>query len=118
MAVLNAKCFTPNKTSIIPSKPTRPISLPTLHTKTSLPGIAVAGVIFSTLSSTNAPFAAQQIANLEEGDNRGLALLLPLIPTVAWVLFNILQQTLNQLNRMQTEKAVVRRNKDNFLFVG
>ncbi|XP_038891337.1 photosystem II core complex proteins psbY, chloroplastic-like [Benincasa hispida] len=109
MAILNAKCFTPNKTPLLPSKPTRPISLPSLPfpTKPSLAGTAIAGAIFSTFSSGDAAFAAQQIADLAEGDNRGLALLLPLIPAVAWVLFNILQPALNQINRMRTEKAVI-----------
>ncbi|XP_023511769.1 photosystem II core complex proteins psbY, chloroplastic-like [Cucurbita pepo subsp. pepo] len=109
MAILNAKCFTPNRTPppLLPSKPTTPLSLPVPSPKSSLAGSAIAGAIFSTLSFTDAAFAAQQIADLAEGDNRGLALLLPLIPAVAWVLFNILQPALNQINRMRTEKAVI-----------
>lgn len=59
------------------------------------------------MSFTDAAFAAQQIADIAEGDNRGLALLLPLVPAIGWVLFNILQPALNQLNRMRTEKGII-----------
>ncbi|KAK7312020.1 hypothetical protein RJT34_10562 [Clitoria ternatea] len=68
---------------------------------------AIAGAIFSTLGSCDAAFAAQQIAEIAEGDNRGLALLLPLVPAIAWVLFNILQPALNQISRMRSSKGVV-----------
>jgi len=51
--------------------------------------------------------AAQQIAEIAEGDNRGLALLLPIVPAIGWVLYNILQPALNQLNRMRSEKGVL-----------
>lgn len=55
--------------------------------------------------------AAQQISEIaaaaEGGDNRGLALLLPLIPAIGWVLFNILQPALNQINRMRSTKGVI-----------
>ncbi|MQL05524.1 photosystem II protein Y, partial [Escherichia coli] len=47
------------------------------------------------------------IAEIAEGDNRGLALLLPIIPAIAWVLFNILQPALNQINRMRSTKGVI-----------
>ncbi|CAI9093306.1 OLC1v1028776C1 [Oldenlandia corymbosa var. corymbosa] len=67
----------------------------------------VAGAIFSTLSSCDAAFAAQQIAELAEGDNRGLALLLPIIPAIAWVLFNILQPALNQINKMRSTRGII-----------
>lgn len=68
---------------------------------------AIAGAIFSTLSSCDAALAAQQIAEIAEGDNRGLALLLPIVPAVAWVLFNILQPALNQFNRMKSTKGII-----------
>ncbi|KAJ6719690.1 hypothetical protein OIU79_007350 [Salix purpurea] len=74
---------------------------------TVLTGTAIAGAIFTTLSSCDPAFAAQQIAEIAEGDNRGIALLLPLIPAIAWVLFNILQPALNQINRMRQTKGVV-----------
>ncbi len=74
---------------------------------TVLTGAAIAGAIFTTLSSCEPAFAAQQIAEIAEGDNRGIALLLPLIPAIAWVLFNILQPALNQINRMRQTKGVI-----------
>ncbi|KAL8484303.1 hypothetical protein ACS0TY_026836 [Phlomoides rotata] len=36
-------------------------------------------------------FVVQQLTEIADGDNRGLALLLPLIPAIIWVLYNILQ---------------------------
>ncbi|GAV59798.1 PsbY domain-containing protein [Cephalotus follicularis] len=121
MAMLNAKCLS----TISPTKPTtKPISLSlsmqnipkglitpkpteTPIVSSSLAGTAIAGAIFSTLGSCDPAFAAQQIAELAEGDNRGLALLLPLIPAIAWVLFNILQPALNQINRMRSTKGLI-----------
>ena len=121
MAILNAKCLSisPNK-NINPAKPsTKPVSLLPMQNlpkgltiskpadNTVLTGTAIAGAIFTTLSSCEPAFAAQQIAEIAEGDNRGIALLLPLIPAIAWVLFNILQPALNQINRMRQTKGVV-----------
>ncbi|THU70802.1 hypothetical protein C4D60_Mb08t28840 [Musa balbisiana] len=125
MAILTARCPAPNL--LTSSKPTltKPVSLLSLQnlpkglaaaaapkttittTPSSLSATAIAGAIFASLSSSDAAFAAQQIADVAEGDNRGLALLLPIVPAVLWVLYNILQPALNQLNRMRTEKAVV-----------
>ncbi|GMI70808.1 photosystem II BY [Hibiscus trionum] len=116
MAMLNAKCLSISSTKM--SNPaTKPISLLSIQnlpkgltiSKPSLPSssLAIAGAIFSTLSSCDPAFAAQQIAEIAEGDNRGLALLLPIIPAIAWVLFNILQPALNQLNRMRSTKGVI-----------
>ncbi|XP_021890947.1 photosystem II core complex proteins psbY, chloroplastic [Carica papaya] len=120
MAMLNAKCLNINSPKItIPAKPTtKPTSLLSIQNLPkglaiskpiqTLPATtAIAGAIFSTLSSSDPAFAAQQIAVIAEGDNRGLALLLPLIPAIAWVLFNILQPALNQLNRMRSTKGVI-----------
>ncbi|KAL7171630.1 hypothetical protein ACSBR2_036318 [Camellia fascicularis] len=122
MAMLNAKCFTTPKTHN-PSKPTT--KLPTTTTSTSLLSIqnlpkgltisnpsplsstALAGAIFATLTSCDPAMAAQQIADIAEGDNRGLALLLPIIPAIAWVLFNILQPALNQVNKMRSIRGVI-----------
>ncbi|KAJ6721963.1 PHOTOSYSTEM II CORE COMPLEX PROTEINS PSBY CHLOROPLASTIC [Salix viminalis] len=121
MAILNAKCLSinPNK-NISPAKPsTKPLSLLSMQNlpkglaisktadNTVLTGTAIAGAIFTTVSSCDPAFAAQQIAEIAEGDNRGIALLLPLIPAIAWVLFNILQPALNQINRMRQTKGVV-----------
>ncbi|KAF8390555.1 hypothetical protein HHK36_025082 [Tetracentron sinense] len=125
MAMLNAKCLSINSPkNLNPSKPTiKPISLLSLHNlskglnaskssdnsnlSSSLAGTAIAGAIFSTLSSCNPALAAQQIAEIAEGDNRGLALLLPIIPAIAWVLFNILQPALNQINRMRSTEGII-----------
>ncbi|KAI5679313.1 hypothetical protein M9H77_10263 [Catharanthus roseus] len=124
MAVLNAKCLTIINSPKALKPTTKPISLlsiqnstakppsetPKLSTSTtSLAGSAIAAAIFSTLSSCDAALAAQQIAEIAEGsgDNRGLALLLPIVPAVGWVLFNILQPALNQLNRMRSTKGII-----------
>uniref|UniRef100_A0A5B7AY53 Photosystem II core complex proteins psbY n=1 Tax=Davidia involucrata TaxID=16924 RepID=A0A5B7AY53_DAVIN len=113
MAMLNAKC---SPKTFNPSKPTtKPISLLSMEslpkgrltTSTSLAGTAIAGAIFSTLSSSDPALAAQQIAEIAEGDNRGLALLIPLIPAIAWVLYNILQPALNQINKMRNTKGII-----------
>ncbi|KAK8567632.1 hypothetical protein V6N13_105589 [Hibiscus sabdariffa] len=123
MAMLNAKCLSISSTKMTnPTKPNpKPISLLSMQnlpkgltisklnlpSSSSLAGTAIAGAIFSTLSSCDPAFAAQQIAEIAEGDNRGLALLLPIIPAIAWVLFNILQPALNQLNRMRSTQGVI-----------
>ncbi|XP_042500769.1 photosystem II core complex proteins psbY, chloroplastic-like [Macadamia integrifolia] len=130
IAMLNTKCFlsisSPNHLN--PSKPSlfKPISLLSLHNlpkglttskvtttdnnpnlSPSLSATAIAGAIFSTLSSSDPAIAAQQIAEIAESDNRGLALLLPIIPAIAWVLFNILQPALNQINKMRSTKGII-----------
>lgn len=120
MAMLNAKCLSSSSTKMAnPTKPTaklqnlpkgltfsKPLENPNLST--SLTSTAIAGAIFSTLSSCDPALAAQQIAEIAEGgDNRGLALLLPLIPAIAWVLYNILQPALNQINRMRSKGLIV-----------
>ncbi|EEF47588.1 photosystem II core complex proteins psbY, chloroplast precursor [Ricinus communis] len=122
MAILNTKCLSNINSGKNINKPTttKPISLlsmqelpkgltiskPTNENKL-LAGTAIAGAIFSTLSSCDPAFAAQQIAEIAEGDNRGLALLLPIIPALGWVLFNILRPALNQINRMRETKGVI-----------
>jgi photosystem II PsbY protein len=122
MAMLNAKCLSTSATKM--GNPTKPITaklqnlpkgltlssskpIENLSLSSSLTSTAIAGAIFSTLSSCDAALAAQQIAEIAEGDNRGLALLLPLIPAIAWVLFNILQPALNQIDRMRSTKGVI-----------
>jgi len=47
--------------------------------------------------------AAQEITQLA-ADNRPLILLFILLPAIGWVLFNILQPALNQLNKMSGKK--------------
>ncbi len=122
--MLNAKCLSINSPkNLNPTKPIpKPFSLISIQNlpkgltnlkssenlSTSLTGTAIAGAIFSTLSSCDPALAAQQIAEIADGgDNRGLALLLPIIPAIAWVLFNILQPALNQLEKMRSSKGVI-----------
>ena len=115
MAMLKPKSSSLNSPNPSPKpNPIRPISLLSLQslpkgltTSPPLTATAVAGAIFSTLSYTDAAFAAQQIADIAEGDNRGIALLLPIVPAIAWVLYNILQPALNQVNRMRSEKGII-----------
>ncbi|KAJ7945487.1 Photosystem ii core complex proteins psby, chloroplastic [Quillaja saponaria] len=127
MAMLNAKCLTGSSIPKLsnPIKPTtKPISLLSIQNlpkdlitsmkpseipslSSSITGTAIAGTIFSTLTTCDAAFAAQQITEIAEGDNRGLALLLPIIPAIAWVLFNILQPALNQINRMRNKGVII-----------
>ncbi|XP_074309962.1 photosystem II reaction center proteins PsbY, chloroplastic [Silene latifolia] len=121
MAILNTKCLTPNTTKMAisnPSKPTsKPISLLSIQnlpkglinptTSQKITSGAIAGAIFTTLGSVDPAMAAQQLADIAEGDNRGLALLLPLVPAIGWVLYNILQPALNQINKMRSERGVI-----------
>ncbi|KAL3511385.1 hypothetical protein ACH5RR_030786 [Cinchona calisaya] len=124
---LNANCLSTNIPKVFNSIKTKPISLLSMQkdlpkglittsSKTPQDSIltnpltktAIAGAIFSALSSCDAAFAAQQIAEIAEAsDNRGLALLLPIIPAIAWVLFNILQPAINQINRMRNSKGII-----------
>ncbi|XP_058735764.1 photosystem II core complex proteins psbY, chloroplastic [Vicia villosa] len=126
MTMMNTKCFNTttspklhNPTKLI-TKPTSLLSLKNLLPKatpstentklsSSIAGTALAGAIFSTLGACDPAFAAQQIADIAEAssDNRGLALLLPIIPAIAWVLFNILQPALNQINRMRNKGVII-----------
>ncbi|CAN7053266.1 unnamed protein product [Brassica rapa subsp. trilocularis] len=103
-----------NQTKPISSKPF--ITLPTPPKPTvslAVTSTALAGAVFSTLSYSEPAFAAHQIAELAAAaaaggsDNRGLALLLPIVPAIGWVLFNILQPALNQINKMRESKGVV-----------
>ncbi|XP_074559845.1 photosystem II reaction center proteins PsbY, chloroplastic-like [Curcuma longa] len=93
---------------IKPTIRSKPVSIP-LPTITTPPTASIiAGAVFSSLSLSDAAFAAQQLADLAEGsDNRGVVLLLPIVPALAWVLYNILQPALNQLNQMTNKKGVV-----------
>lgn len=111
MAVLSPKCF-----AKATAKPAKPVALPLLSlpnlpkglsATAPLTGTAVAGAVFSALAAADPAFAAQQLAEIADGDNRGLALLLPLIPAILWVLYNILQPALNQINKMRSTKGVV-----------
>ncbi|PRQ40088.1 putative photosystem II PsbY [Rosa chinensis] len=116
MAIINAKCLsttTNSSSKLIPNlKPittTKPISLLSIQNlpKGLTSSSALAGAIFATISASEPALAAQQIAQIAEGDNRGLALLLPIIPAIAWVLFNIFQPALNQINRMVNKSVII-----------
>ncbi|KAF8712735.1 hypothetical protein HU200_028503 [Digitaria exilis] len=70
---------------------------------------AMAGAFFHALASSDAALAAQQVADVaaEAGsDNRGQLLLFVVAPAIGWVLYNILQPALNQLNRMRSQAVV------------
>nr|CAD1839177.1 unnamed protein product [Ananas comosus var. bracteatus] len=115
MAMLRPKTFTLNSlhnpTSARPTTTTtttttlKPInvSLPSLQNKSILSNSTA-----NCPSAVSAAIAGARIADLAEGgDNRGLALLIPLVPAILWVLYNILQPALNQLERMRSEKGFV-----------
>ncbi|XP_073035867.1 photosystem II reaction center proteins PsbY, chloroplastic-like [Primulina eburnea] len=114
MAMLGAKCHTTKSFNPF-CKPTKPaVSLLSLQKLPKLPentaaltGTALAGAIFSTLSAAEPALAVQQLAEIADGDNRGLALLIPIIPAILWVLYNILQPALNQINKMTSSKGVI-----------
>ncbi|KAL6659529.1 hypothetical protein ACP70R_003569 [Stipagrostis hirtigluma subsp. patula] len=74
---------------------------------------AMAGAFFSALASSDAALAAQRVAEVAAAaeapadDNRGTLLLVVVAPAIGWVLYNILQPALNQLNRMRSQQALV-----------
>lgn len=118
MAMLHHRCFAIKSSKNMSTyKPTmKPISLLTLKDipKSFTPfkspinskcSTLITSTIVSTLISCGPAFSAQQIAEIAEGDNRALALLLPIIPAILWVLYNILGPALNQINRMRSEKS-------------
>ncbi|GJN39807.1 hypothetical protein PR202_gb28949 [Eleusine coracana subsp. coracana] len=97
------------------------ISLRSLHKKATaglaassssspVAAAAVAGAFFSALASSDAAFAAQQLADAAAAapadDSRGTLLLLVVAPAIGWVLYNILQPALNQLNRMRSQAVI------------
>ncbi|MCO5550582.1 hypothetical protein L7F22_004070 [Adiantum nelumboides] len=73
----------------------------------NLGGCALAGAVFSAMASADSALAALQVSELAATDNRGAAILIPLVPAIGWVLFNILQPALNQFNRMKGAKGLV-----------
>ncbi|CAH8362837.1 unnamed protein product [Eruca vesicaria subsp. sativa] len=102
------------QTKPISSKHSITLPTPPKHTVSlSLTTTALAGAVFSALSHSEPALAAHQISELaaaaasQGSDNRGLALLLPIVPAIGWVLFNILQPALNQINKMRESKGVV-----------
>ncbi|OEL33906.1 hypothetical protein BAE44_0005075 [Dichanthelium oligosanthes] len=70
---------------------------------------ALAGAFFSALASSDAALAAQRVADVAAdagSDNRGQLLLFVVAPAIGWVLYNILQPALNQLNRMRSQAVI------------
>ena len=67
---------------------------------------AMASAFFTSLASSDAAMASQRIADVAAvapaDDNRGLLLLFVVAPALGWVLYNILQPALNQLNKMRS----------------
>eukprot|EP00250_Pteridium_aquilinum_P016388 c23081_g1_i1 orf=146-952(+) len=72
----------------------------------TLGGTALAGAVFAAMASSDSALAAQQVMELAAADNRGAAILIPLVPAIGWVLFNILQPALNQFDRMKSAKGL------------
>jgi photosystem II PsbY protein len=79
-------------------------------TATPAAATALAGAFFSALASSDAALAAQRVADVAAADsgsdNRGQLLLFVVAPAIGWVLYNILQPALNQLNRMRSQAVV------------
>ncbi|CAO2205589.1 unnamed protein product [Urochloa humidicola] len=72
---------------------------------------AMAGAFFQALASSDAALAAQRVADAAAAadagsDNRGTLLLFVVAPAIGWVLYNILQPALNQLNRMRSQAVI------------
>lgn len=110
---------TPSSSPSSSAKVTPSISLRSLQKNAAKKGVlavspaaaAMASAFFSSLASSDAAMASQRIADMAAkapaDDNRGLLLLFVVAPALGWVLYNILQPALNQLNKMRSEKALV-----------
>ncbi|KAI4385164.1 hypothetical protein MLD38_003221 [Melastoma candidum] len=113
MAMLNAKPLPTIKNNKLPAaaKPASTAPRRVLPLEAAKQGLsassALAGAMFATFAASEPALAVQQIAEIADGDSRGTALLLPIIPALVWVLYNILQPALNQLNRMRETKGVI-----------
>ncbi|CAO2177634.1 unnamed protein product [Urochloa humidicola] len=101
-----------------PLPPTSGVSLRTLPVaakkcnlavSSSPAAAAMAGAFFHALATSDAALAAQRVADVAAdagSDNRGALLLIVVAPAIGWVLFNILQPALNQLNRMRSQAVI------------
>eukprot|EP00271_Cylindrocystis_brebissonii_P011695 TRINITY_DN29608_c0_g1_i1.p1 TRINITY_DN29608_c0_g1~~TRINITY_DN29608_c0_g1_i1.p1 ORF type:complete len:200 (+),score=40.35 TRINITY_DN29608_c0_g1_i1:298-897(+) len=65
-----------------------------------------AASMFALMANVGSAAAVQEIATVADADNRPLLLLLLLAPAVGWVLFNILQPALRQLDNMRGVKGL------------
>lgn len=69
-------------------------------------GLAACSGLFSMTPEASA--ASEQIANIAAeaaaggSDNRGQLLLIVIAPAILWVLYNILQPAINQINKMRS----------------
>lgn len=71
-----------------------------MRTKGVIVGLGVGGGLAAAsgfVATPEASAAAEAAAN----DNRGTLLLLVIAPAIGWVLYNILQPALNQINKMR-----------------
>ena len=66
-----------------------------------LGGLAASGLLLSAQQAQASEIA--MIAENARSDNRGQLLLFVILPAIGWVLYNILQPALNQLNRMRSQ---------------
>lgn len=66
----------------------------------------LAGAFFAALASSPDAALADVAAADAGGDSRGQLLLVVVAPAIGWVLYNILQPALNQLNRMRSQAVV------------
>ncbi|AQK78407.1 photosystem II core complex proteins psbY [Zea mays] len=66
----------------------------------------LAGAFLAALASSPDAALADVAAADAGGDSRGQLLLVVVAPAIGWVLYNILQPALNQLNRMRSSQAV------------
>lgn len=90
---------------------TAAVAVSSTSTTTPAAAAALAGAFFSALASSDAALAAQRVADVAAAadagsDNRGQLLLFVVAPAIGWVLYNILQPALNQLNRMRSQAVV------------
>lgn len=69
-------------------------------TKGVIVGLGLGGLAASGFLSTPEATAAEAAA-AASSDNRGQLLLFVVAPAILWVLYNILQPALNQINRMR-----------------
>ncbi|RWV98224.1 hypothetical protein BHE74_00025269 [Ensete ventricosum] len=64
-------------------------------------------LLTSSKATVTKPVSLLSLQNLPKGLAAAAASMTTIVPAVLWVLYNILQPALNQLNRMRSAKAVV-----------
>lgn len=68
-----------------------------------LGGLAASGFVWAPEASANEMAMIGEAAAAAASDNRGQLLLIVVAPAILWVLYNILQPALNQLNKMRSQ---------------